>query len=312
MPSSAQSVGGLTMTATSGTLATTNMLITAAALLVDVRVNTATTTITPTISAYIGQGDTVNVTGNVTVAATSSLAEGHANAQSYGGGGRQHRRGRRPGHHQPGRQGLHRPGLAGHRRRRHQRHLRGDDQSRPRPPHRYIQSRPQPSTPRPTRSRSPPTWATARSPVPGRHQPDPDRRPRQRPDHVERRFVPSQSGRAHLPDNGHDWAAAGFTPGVVFNVTTRPTRASTTVRSRSRRSPAQYPHRDGRRTLDSASNPERHFTLNRVYRIMNPSYTATGLAFANSPSGNTITRTAGSWVADGFVAGETDHGQRQQ
>ena len=61
------------------------MLITSAALLVGVRVNSATTTITPTISAYIGQGDTVHVAGNVDVAATSALAEGHSDAQSYGG-----------------------------------------------------------------------------------------------------------------------------------------------------------------------------------------------------------------------------------
>jgi hypothetical protein len=57
--------------------------------------------------------------------------------------------------------------------------------------------------------------------------------------------------------------------------------------------------------LDSASNQTATFTLGRLYRIMNPSLTATGLTFANnSSSGNTITRNSESWNTDGFVPGE--------
>ena len=103
--------------------------------------------------------------------------------------------------------------------------------------------------------------------------------------------------------DGDSWAAAGYTPGAVFNIT-YPSDTSFdggfTVTSVSGNTMIV-----AGANLNTGSNQSDTFTLSRGYRIMNPSYTATGLTFGNSPSGNTITRNAGSWVADGFVAGET-------
>ena len=116
-------------------------------------------------------------------------------------------------------------------------------------------------------------------------------------------FEPRGEGDAILLYNGQEWTTYGFEPGLVFTVTD-PTDTKDdgtfTVASVSQNVLTLTVSN----VLDSASLQTANFTLNRVYRIMNPSLTVSGLNFANSASGNTITRTSGSWVKDGFVAGE--------
>ena len=298
-----QGIGGLNVTATSGTLATTNMLVTAVGL-GDVRENTATVAITPTITADIGQGDTVNVTGNVTVAATSSLAEGHANAQNDGGGGVDIDAGVAQVTTSPVVKGFIDQGAQ---------ITAGGDIN--------IASAGD-QVPPPVSSGS--TFNPSQS---VNTQSDTIAFPTDLGDGTE---VQYQAGNTSTPVGGLDsavltlnvnvtsqgsgnyqivrtdgdsWAAAGYTPGAVFNIT-YPSDTSFdggfTVTSVSGNTMIV-----AGANLNTGSNQSDTFTLSRGYRIMNPSYTATGLTFGNSPSGNTITRTAGSWVADGFVAGET-------
>ena len=291
------------MIATSGTLATTNMLVTAGGG-VDVRDNTATSTITPTIEAYVGQNDVVNVPGNVDVAATSSVAEGHANAQTYGGGVVDIAAGVSQVTTSPVVKGFIDQGsqvTAG-----------GDisvtaagDQVPP------------PSTTAGTFNPSQ-TVDTQTSTI---------AYPTDLGDGTE---VQYQAGNTDTPiggldssqltlnvnvssqgsgnykivrTDGNSWASDGFTPGATFDLTY--TNNSTdeglfTVTSVS----GDNLYVTGS-SLTTGSNQGAIFTLSRVYLIMNPSYTSTGLTFANASTGNTITRTAGSWVTDGFVAGET-------
>jgi hypothetical protein len=296
------SVGGLTVTASSGTLATTNMLVTAGGG-IDVRDNNATTTITPTIDAYIGQNDVVNVTGDVKVTATSALAEGHANAQSYGGGGIDIAAGVA--------QVTTSPVVKGYIDQGSQVTAGGDisvtsagDQV---PPPSTV-----PGTFNPSQTVDTQTSTIAfptdlgdgtevqyqagniSTPIGGLES-----------SQITLNVNVSSQGSGNFKivrTDGNSWAADGFTPGAAFDLTY--TNNSTDA---------------GLFTITSVSgdnlfvtgsslntgNQSAIFALNRVYLIMNPSYTATGLTFANSPAGNTITRTAGSWVTDGFVAGET-------
>ena len=152
----------------------------------------ATTTITPTIEAYIGQNDTSSTsqatstsprpprwprgtpTPSPTAAAAIDIAAGVSQVTTS-----------------PVVKGYIDQGSHGHRRRRHQRHLHRRRPG-PTPVHatRHVQSLHRPSTRRPAPSRTPVTWAMARksSTRPMRHR-HADRRSRQQPDHVERQCV---------------------------------------------------------------------------------------------------------------------------
>ncbi len=83
--SSGTAVGALAITANSSSLASLDVLATSVGFAGGVN-GSPTTTVDPTVSAYIGAGDAVNVTGNVSVNATAPLAEadGTATAVSIG------------------------------------------------------------------------------------------------------------------------------------------------------------------------------------------------------------------------------------
>ena len=304
------SVGGLAVTATSGTLATTNMLITSAAL-VGVRVNSATTTITPTIAAYIGQNDTVDVAGNVTVAATSSLAEGHADAQSYGGAAINIGAGVADVTTSPIVTGYIDQGTNVNAGGAISVTSTGDDQTSP-PVDPTGAFNPSTSVDTQTGTITFPVNLSDGSQV--QYQTDPTNSPigGLASDQIQLNvgFMPGNAGDDIILSDGQDWTDYGFEPGVEFTLTdpgdTTDNGAFT----------VQSLYLNGlivtaSNVLDSASNQTATFTLNRVYRIMNPSLTASGrtigyyLTFANSTSGNAITRSdGGSWVASGFVAGQ--------
>ena len=299
------SVGGLAITATSGTLATTNMLITSAALLVGVRVNSATTTITPTISAYIGQGDTVHVAGNVDVAATSALAEGHSDAQSYGGGAVDVGVGTSSVTTSPVVKGYIDQNSTVNAGGDISVTSTGDDQTSP-PVDPTGAFNPSTAVDTQTGTITFPVDLSDGSQV--QYQADPTTNSPiggLNSDQIQLNvdFVPRSEGDAILLYNGQDWTTYGFEPGLVFTVTD-PTDTKDdgtfTVASVS----LNVLTLTASNVHDSAPLQTANFTLNRVYRIMNPSLTVSGLNFANSASGNTITRTSGSWVTDGFVAGE--------
>ena len=117
-------------------------------------------------------------------------------------------------------------------------------------------------------------------------------------------FAPSNSGDTISRTDGVSWSTAGFRAGQLIEVTGATNLADDQAFEIQRINGATMTLTAKNQLVSETDATPDTFQIVRSYSVLNPSVTLANLSFSAAASGNTVVRSdGGSWTTDGFVAG---------